>query len=116
MLNGLRCTRQWRRQAARSVSKAKTSFLLSTFLGTNPGTAPNRGVACGSRAIGSLLRQHQARIQYSQARRALGGQCLSGTSDRPVSEIEVGLWHFCDDSIKIAPASRIEARLAGGGR
>ena len=35
---------------------------------------------------------------------------MSGTSDRPVSEIEVGLWHFCDNSIKIAPASRIEAR------
>ena len=49
--------------AARSVSKAKTSFLLSTFHGMSPGTAPNRGVTSGSKAISSSLKPHQVPIQ-----------------------------------------------------
>src|SRR5215475_14280384 len=32
MLNGLRCTRQWRRSVGRFVSKARTSSSTSTFL------------------------------------------------------------------------------------
>ena len=49
-------------------------FIISVDVsGTNPGTAPNRGVTFGSKAIRSSLRQHQAPIQSCQARGALGG-------------------------------------------
>ena len=61
------------RPVARSVLKARTSSLASTFRGMNRGTVRNRGATSRSKPINSSLKQHQAQASYSRTKRALEG-------------------------------------------